>query len=298
MFATMLEPRLVQTTFFKNVLEALSDLFIEAHFEFSRTGLELQAIDTSRVALVALVLRAEAFNHYLCDRGLSMGLNLADMAKAFRCANNDDIITIKAEEDWTDTVTFTFESPEDGEILEFDFDFVGSNGVPLEIPEYQESEYQAIVRMPSAKFMRICKKLSSFGDSGDRDPVVIISVYKERVRSFARGKTGTSTTVCLQTQTVDKPKEPTLIEMKEEVSLIFDLKYMNSFSKASTLSDQVTINLSSELPAVFECKIAELGYIRYYISPRKEGGMQNLGDEMQRIAKEDKMQNEGDEMQN
>ena len=33
------------------------------------------------------------------------------MAKAFRCANNDDIITIKAEDDWSDTITFTFESP-------------------------------------------------------------------------------------------------------------------------------------------------------------------------------------------
>jgi len=43
------------------------------------------------------------------------------------------------------------------------------NGVPIEIPEYPESEYLAIVRMPSAKFMRICKKLSSVGDRGDRD---------------------------------------------------------------------------------------------------------------------------------
>lgn len=96
-----------------------------------------------------------------------------------------------------------------------------------------------------------------------------------------------------------QPKECTLIEMKENVSLTFDLRYMNSFSKVSTLSDQVTIRLSSKLPAMFEYKIAE-GYIRYYMSPRnaKEDEMQNEGDEMQRIAKEDKMQNEGDEMQN
>jgi proliferating cell nuclear antigen len=45
---------------------------------------------------------------------------------------------------------------------------VGINGVPLEIPESPES-YQAIVRMPSAKFMRICKKLISVGDREDRD---------------------------------------------------------------------------------------------------------------------------------
>lgn len=29
-----------------------------------------------------------------------------------------------------------------------------------------DSEYQAIVRMPSAEFMRICKDLSSIGDTG------------------------------------------------------------------------------------------------------------------------------------
>jgi proliferating cell nuclear antigen len=58
-----------------------------------------------------------------------------------------------------------------------------------------------------------------------------------------------------------QPKEPILIEMKKKVSLMFGLPSMNSFSKVSTLSDQVTISLSSELPAVFEYKIAEMGYI-------------------------------------
>ena len=95
-----------------------------------------------------------------------------------------------------------------------------------------------------------------------------------------------------------QPKEPILIRSKEEVSLTFELRLMNSFSKASTLSDQVTISLSSKLPAVVEYKIAEMGYIRYYMLPREEVNMQNEGDdEMQRIAKEDKMQNEGVEMQ-
>lgn len=30
-----------------------------------------------------------------------------------------------------------------------------------------EAEYHAIVRMPSAEFARICKDLSSIGDTGD-----------------------------------------------------------------------------------------------------------------------------------
>jgi proliferating cell nuclear antigen len=67
-------------------------------------------MDSSHVALVALLLRAEGFEHYRCDRNLSMGMNLNNMAKMLRCAGNDDIITIKAD-DGFDTITFMFESP-------------------------------------------------------------------------------------------------------------------------------------------------------------------------------------------
>ena len=40
-----------------------------------------------------------------------MGLNLAQMAKAFRCANNDDAVTIKVDEAFADNVTLEFDSP-------------------------------------------------------------------------------------------------------------------------------------------------------------------------------------------
>lgn len=39
-----------------------------------------------------------------------MGMNLGNMSKMLKCAGNDDIITIKAD-DGSDTVTFMFESP-------------------------------------------------------------------------------------------------------------------------------------------------------------------------------------------
>lgn len=61
-----------------------------------------------------------------------------------------------------------------------------------------------------------------------------------------------------------------MIEMKEPVSLSFALRYMNSFTKATPLSDTVTISLSSELPVVVEYKVAEMGYIRYYLAPKIE----------------------------
>lgn len=47
-----------------------------------------QAMDSSHVALTALLLRAEGFAHYRCDRNVSLGLNLVNVSKVLKCAGN------------------------------------------------------------------------------------------------------------------------------------------------------------------------------------------------------------------
>jgi DNA polymerase III sliding clamp (beta) subunit (PCNA family) len=110
---TILELRMETATFLKNVLEVLSldDLFSEANVNFSSTGLELQATDTIGFALVVLQLCPKAFNSYICNKdGCSVGLIVADMAKASSFANNDDNITIEAQEG-VQAIDVTFKSP-------------------------------------------------------------------------------------------------------------------------------------------------------------------------------------------
>merc|ERR1711990_1154517 len=82
----------------------------EATWDCSDTGIQLQAMDNSHVSLVSVLLRADGFDKFRCDRKLSMGMNLTSMSKILRCAAANDIITIKAQ-DQADTVTFMFESP-------------------------------------------------------------------------------------------------------------------------------------------------------------------------------------------
>ncbi|KAL4395869.1 hypothetical protein AHAS_Ahas01G0035000 [Arachis hypogaea] len=213
----MLELRLVQGSLLKKVVDAIKELVNDANFDCSATGFSLQAMDSSHVALVALLLRSEGFEHYRCDRNISMGMSLNNMAKMLR------------------------------EHL----------GIP-------EAEYQAIVRMPSTEFAKICKDLSSIGDT------VVISVTKEGVKFSTRGDIGSANIVCRQNTSVDKPEEATTVEMNEPVSLTFALRYMNSFTKATPLSNRVAISLSNELPVVVEYKIAEMGYVRFYLAPKIE----------------------------
>ena len=66
------------------VLDSIKDLVSEANFECSTNGFSLQAMDSSHVSLVALNLKADGFEHFRCDRPISMGMNLGNMAKCLK----------------------------------------------------------------------------------------------------------------------------------------------------------------------------------------------------------------------
>nr|KAF6423311.1 proliferating cell nuclear antigen [Rousettus aegyptiacus] len=106
----MFEARLVQGSILKKVLEALKDLINEACWDISSSGVNLQSMDSSHVSLVQLTLRSEGFDTYRCDRNLAMGVNLTSMSKILKCAGNEDIITLRAEDN-ADTLALVFEAP-------------------------------------------------------------------------------------------------------------------------------------------------------------------------------------------
>jgi proliferating cell nuclear antigen len=120
----------------KRVLDAIKDLVADGNFDCSSTGFSLQAMDSSHVALVTLLLHADGFEHYRCDRNISMGLNIQSMVrghphptasptrvpdvrlalsvskqvKMLKCAGGDDTVTMKADDN-AEKVNFMFESP-------------------------------------------------------------------------------------------------------------------------------------------------------------------------------------------
>ena len=69
----MFESRLTQGSLMKKVVDAVKDLVTDANFDSSSAGFQLQAMDNSHVSLVSMQLRADGFDHYRCDRNMSMG---------------------------------------------------------------------------------------------------------------------------------------------------------------------------------------------------------------------------------
>ena len=69
----------------------------------------LQAMDNSHVALVAVNLEASGFKKYRCDRPMPLGVNLNSLTKVLKCAKDDDICTIKASDD-VDVLNLVYEA--------------------------------------------------------------------------------------------------------------------------------------------------------------------------------------------
>lgn len=90
----MFEARLQEGTILKKIVEAVKDLVKSVNFDASSTGLSMQAMDSSHVALVSFHLDESGFASYRCDRQVTLGLSIENLSKILKCAQSDDSITL------------------------------------------------------------------------------------------------------------------------------------------------------------------------------------------------------------
>jgi len=261
----MFEARLIQGRILKQLIDALKDLVQDANIDCSGEKISIQAMDSSHVSLVQVTLEANGFDHYRCDRTISLGFNSTNMSKILKCASNDDIITLKSE-DTADALTLMFESPNQERISDFELKLMDIDSEPLGIPD---TEYLCTIKMPSGEFQRIIRDMQVLGDT------CVISCTKEGVRFSVSGDMGTGNVLIRpNTATSDKEENEVSINMSEPVELTFALRYLNFFTKATSLGPYVILSMSPDVPIVVEYPIEETGHIKYYLAPKIEDNVE------------------------
>ncbi|KAK6517761.1 proliferating cell nuclear antigen [Arthrobotrys conoides] len=254
---TMLEARLEQAQILKKVVEAIKDLVQDCNFDCNDAGIQLQAMDNSHVALVSMKLGSEGFSPYRCDRNIALGINLNSLMKVLRAAANEDLLTLKAE-DQPDSLNLLFESSSQDRLSEYDIKLMDIDQEHLGIPE---TEYAATITLPSAEFQRICRDLSALSES------VSIEANKDGVKFACSGDIGNGSVTLRPHTNVEDDEKSTKIELTEPVNLTFSLKYLVNFCKASSLSSSVRLCLSNEVPLLVEYQMGA-GYLRFYLAPK------------------------------
>mgnify|MGYP002723574903 FL=1 len=137
-------------------------------------------MDSSHVALSAVELRADGFEEYRCDRPMSIGMAITSLTKVLRSANNNDILNMR-KSDNADSLHLVFEGTSSDRIGEFDLKLMDIDTEHLGIPD---TEYDAVVKLSSNEFARICRDLSNVGES------VKITITKEGVTFSTEGEIG------------------------------------------------------------------------------------------------------------
>jgi proliferating cell nuclear antigen len=268
----MFEAKLLQGSILKKILDAMKEFVKSANWNCSGDGISLQAIDEGHVALVSLKLNSDLFEQFRCDRNVVLGTNIDNFTKLLRCCGNEDSVTLRAE-DQGDILTLIFESPNGDRVSQYELKLMDVDDEQLGIPE---TSYDSVVKMPSHEFQRICRDLSQITDS------VSISCTKGGVTFSGSGDLGSGKVTLKQTNSIDKEADSVSIELNEPINLTFAGRYLNHFSRATSVANSCRIYLKAEHPLVLEYPLPDdMGWLKYYLAPKIDDNneMQSQDDE-------------------
>jgi len=249
-----LKATLEKASTFHKIVKALSDIVKEVNFEFTEEGIRVQAMDPVHVAIVLLVMSSEGFTSYTCTQNTTIGLKLKDVLDALKCASNDDPLTIEYSDE-NPKIVFKFEGK--GQTSEYSLNVIDIEEEGLSIPSM---EYATVIDMESSRFQRICKDLKVWGElvqiSALKNGTVILNIQGENGSAKIKlpGEDGADL-------------EGVKIEVSDEVEGSFGVNYLNYFTKATPLSERVSIGLSNGIPLSVTYKMGDLGQLVFHLAP-------------------------------
>lgn len=98
----MFEARFAESSLFRKIVDSIKDLVKNVNIDVTQKGISIQAMDSCHIALVSLQLKEKAFTNYNCQRPLTLGLAIENLAKILKIAGSDDSLTLSCEEDPTE----------------------------------------------------------------------------------------------------------------------------------------------------------------------------------------------------
>ncbi|KAH7818468.1 Proliferating cell nuclear antigen, PCNA [Monocercomonoides exilis] len=257
----MFEVVFAQTALLKKIVDAVRELNETVSLDISASGISLQTMDSSRVSLVTLLLRADSFGGtFKCDRSMTLGVNLKALTKLLKTAGNEDQTTLRAEDD-ASTLIIVIDSPKEGKVSSFELKLLDLNVEPLAV---YDTDAKATVTMSSAEFSRICRDLGTIGDT------VVIDAQKDGVSFSVTGDELSGNVTLRPSEAADDSESSVNLQIEEALQQSFALRFLNMFTKATPLSNTVILSLSPEQPFCVEYQIEDAGAIKYFLAPKIE----------------------------
>jgi proliferating cell nuclear antigen len=249
-----LEIKTVQSSTFKQVVDALKEILMDVNLEFDETGMKVVAMDNTHVVLVHLKLDAEQFETYHCEKKLYVGINILKLHMLIKTIGNNDILTLFVERDDTNNLGIRIENADKNVRSVYKLSMLDINVLNITIPP---AEFQTIITMPSLDFQKIVRDMHNLAD------FIEIRNVGNQLRFSCKGD------FCTQETMIgigDNKASVNIVKNTERPHDIiqgsFSLKYLAMFTKCTNLCSTVEVLLKNDFPLVLIYKVASLGAVK------------------------------------
>jgi proliferating cell nuclear antigen len=237
----------------RDMFQAIAILVDEATFNLNPEGIQLRAMDPSRVAMIDFQWPKTIFDEYQCDQPQKMCINITELLKLLRRTGREEAIelslnpeTPKLQIAITGRYTRTFTMP---------------------TLEPQEEE----VPTPKITFKAQAKTTTD----GLRQAIEDAQLVSDHVRIEADTEKLTLTaTGDLMGATIELKKgSDALLDLQtqEPVKATFSLSYLAEIIKAaSSTSEIATLQFANDMPIRIDFHQPKEGKLTYYLAPRIE----------------------------
>jgi len=237
----------IQASALRSTFEVLKDILNDINIYFKPSGVYVTTLDTARTSLVDMFLDADNFEEYHCESDeIIAGINISNTFKLLKTITNNDVLTISINSKEYMDIEIISEAKKTS--TKFQLKLLDINESRIEVPDVKMA---SVTNLPSADLQRLCRDMSNIGTD-----IEITRIGKElRLKcegDFANQETSIE-----------------CIEETQELKGLYSLRYLNIFTKATSMCATVQImQEEGNRFLILKYNVANLGELKFYLATK------------------------------
>ena len=257
------------------------------------------AADPTKTVFVHLRLEAKNFDIFKCKQKKKIiGVNLTNFHKLMKSMDKDDNLTlfIKKEDDHNLWIR-RYNSNKKKDTID-NINLIDLDKERFDIPP---TAFEAVIKMPSAEFHKVCREMSNIADYVEIQCVNNKIIFKCKGDTSGRrityedddsdddsdsdGERGKKNKSIIKIKHAQQDSNKPLI-----VREIYELSKITLFNKFTTLCQDIQIYMKNKYPLVVRYTVGSLGHILVCFTPVKLDGAYKFEDEQKYYKEKDKIE--------
>lgn len=243
----------------KSLVSSLHELLpAGVNLHFTKDGIKINAIDSSKTKLVNVKLNASKFSEYKLEHNLTLGIPTRILDDRISSVTNDDMVEFFYDEETNKENRFGYKIYEQN----------GTNGrhgyiklidIDDENNHLKKKEFTSVFMIPSDLFQKTCRIMSKINN------IIEIKTINKQIIFHTESDDGEETAIFGDT-------DPGLQIIKnnpvEIYQAYYDLKCLLLYAKGSSISTNIKLCMANDYPLVIDTEVGSLGEMKLLLSPK------------------------------